>query len=285
MSIHKIFAQNLREECRRFGSIAEVCRGCGINRQQFNKYLSGAILPNGRTLRRLCGFLGIDDAKLFAAAPIGGEQQTALLKVPGDNAFPSELSTLGGACRQPALSAPSEEMAEGTYFCYFPMEGFPNFLIRSVIKTRLIGRHMSFTRHTHMRSLSSSGEANPAGKHHGIVVDDTSAIVMLGRNANPPHNITSIYLRKGPMYGLKIRTGLAFARGVSTPFACRACLESLGTSRGALRAAMKQAGVIGIDDASVSAAVRNAMSQPIELDNGLLGLPALEKLLDMRIRG
>ena len=39
------FAENLRLLCSHYASVAEVCRRIGMNRQQFNKYLSGASTP------------------------------------------------------------------------------------------------------------------------------------------------------------------------------------------------------------------------------------------------
>ena len=65
MSLHSKFAANLRRKCANFGSIAEVCRGVGINRQQFNKYLAGNSIPNALTLRKICIFLDIQEQSLF----------------------------------------------------------------------------------------------------------------------------------------------------------------------------------------------------------------------------
>jgi hypothetical protein len=47
------FAENLRLLCSHYASVAEVCRRIGINRQQFNKYLSGASTPSLHSLRRI----------------------------------------------------------------------------------------------------------------------------------------------------------------------------------------------------------------------------------------
>ncbi|HEY5364153.1 MAG TPA: helix-turn-helix transcriptional regulator, partial [Aestuariivirga sp.] len=65
MSVHKIFAENLRRECSQYRSIAAVCEGIGINRQQFNKYLAGGTIPNVLTLRRICNFFNISEQQLF----------------------------------------------------------------------------------------------------------------------------------------------------------------------------------------------------------------------------
>ncbi|MGE0213291.1 MAG: helix-turn-helix domain-containing protein [Parvibaculaceae bacterium] len=61
------FSRNLRKLCEQERSIAEVCREIGINRQQFNKYLSGAHFPSRSTLRRICEHFGIGETDILRA--------------------------------------------------------------------------------------------------------------------------------------------------------------------------------------------------------------------------
>lgn len=56
---------NLRQLCATRASVSQVCREIGINRQQFNKYLSGAALPSAHNLRRICDYFGIGEIDLF----------------------------------------------------------------------------------------------------------------------------------------------------------------------------------------------------------------------------
>ena len=60
------FSSNLRSLCAEYGSIAEVCRAIGINRQQFSRYLSGGGLPSAHNLRRIARHFTISEADLFA---------------------------------------------------------------------------------------------------------------------------------------------------------------------------------------------------------------------------
>lgn len=60
------FSRNLRNICAEYGSIAQVCREIGINRQQFNRYLSGAGLPSAHNLRRIARHFSLPEADLFA---------------------------------------------------------------------------------------------------------------------------------------------------------------------------------------------------------------------------
>ena len=53
-------ASNLRYLCGLRKSISEVCRSIGINRQQFNKYLSGTTTPSAFNLGRISSYFGLD---------------------------------------------------------------------------------------------------------------------------------------------------------------------------------------------------------------------------------
>lgn len=52
-------ARNLRFLCDHKRSVSEVCRGTGINRQQFNKYLSGLHRPSSSNLQKIARYFGV----------------------------------------------------------------------------------------------------------------------------------------------------------------------------------------------------------------------------------
>ena len=60
------FSANLRLLCNREGSISQVCRKIGVNRQQFNKYLSGLHLPSPRNLRLIANYFGVSVQVIFS---------------------------------------------------------------------------------------------------------------------------------------------------------------------------------------------------------------------------
>ena len=60
------FAANLRLLCSRQGSISQVCRKLGINRQQFNKYLSGRHSPSIENTRVIANYFGIGPEVMFS---------------------------------------------------------------------------------------------------------------------------------------------------------------------------------------------------------------------------
>ena len=62
---HDPVSANLSFACTLFPSIAHVCRRIGINRQQFNKYLSGSVRPSRHNMRKICDFFGVTEAELL----------------------------------------------------------------------------------------------------------------------------------------------------------------------------------------------------------------------------
>ena len=60
------FSANLRTLCEQHGSVAAVCRKINVNRQQFNKYLSGAHVPSAANLRIIANYFGLSVPILFA---------------------------------------------------------------------------------------------------------------------------------------------------------------------------------------------------------------------------
>lgn len=58
--LRTVFGDNLRTLSRDYPSISELTRRLGINRTQFNRYLSGESFPRPDVLDRICGFFGVD---------------------------------------------------------------------------------------------------------------------------------------------------------------------------------------------------------------------------------
>lgn len=55
-----MFGENLRLLSRQYPSISELSRRLGINRTQFNRYLSGESFPRPDVLERICVFFDVD---------------------------------------------------------------------------------------------------------------------------------------------------------------------------------------------------------------------------------
>src|ERR1700736_2098540 len=79
MSLHEALSVNLTRLCESKGSIAAVCRATQINREQFNRYLSGETVPNKRNREKICRYFGIAERELFIEPPPEPAGRTAEL--------------------------------------------------------------------------------------------------------------------------------------------------------------------------------------------------------------
>ncbi|MVO18293.1 helix-turn-helix domain-containing protein [Parasedimentitalea huanghaiensis] len=58
--LRNMFGANLRHLAKAYPSISELSRRLGINRTQFNRYLSGESFPRPDVLDRICSFFDVD---------------------------------------------------------------------------------------------------------------------------------------------------------------------------------------------------------------------------------
>lgn len=58
--LRAVFGDNLRRLCEDYPSVSAVCRHLGINRTQFNRYLSGDSFPRPDILFQICTYFGVD---------------------------------------------------------------------------------------------------------------------------------------------------------------------------------------------------------------------------------
>nr|WP_319948423.1 helix-turn-helix transcriptional regulator [uncultured Shimia sp.] len=58
--LRKMFGANLRGLAQTYPSVSQLCRDLGINRTQFNRYLSGESFPRPDVLHRICTFFDVD---------------------------------------------------------------------------------------------------------------------------------------------------------------------------------------------------------------------------------
>lgn len=111
------YGDNLRLCCSYFRSISEVCRRLGINRQQFNKYMSGQSAPSRHNHRRLSDFFGLDDHELFLPhdtfAVVLGEKRRQAPRLDMTMEVAKQLSSVL------ASEARSLKIYTGYYFRYF----------------------------------------------------------------------------------------------------------------------------------------------------------------------
>lgn len=123
---------NLRLLCSYLGPVADVCRRLGINRQQFNKYLSGQSRPSASNMRRICDFFGVEEFELLL--PADRFQAMIRLRPPitreADPMLGPMRSILDADANQPAMLS----KYTGYYYKYFYSFSRPGLVLRSLVK-------------------------------------------------------------------------------------------------------------------------------------------------------
>ncbi|WP_311044419.1 MULTISPECIES: helix-turn-helix domain-containing protein [Rhizobium] len=95
------FSEKLRSLCAHYRSVSDVCRMLGLNRQQFDRYLTGRVRPSQHNLQRIATGLGVGINELIdpnkeVGIPArlkelsGRDRMTSLI----DRAFPGDLKRL-----------------------------------------------------------------------------------------------------------------------------------------------------------------------------------------------
>ena len=143
---YQVFSENLLSLCNAKGSIADACRDIGINRQQFNKYLSGQVLPSSVNLLKICKHFDVPSHSLF--------------NYPNKNTHsqPSEtgdiLDVLRGDCA-------GRTMAPGLYWFYYETRDPAWPLMRMLFEVRT---ETTGTRICGLRRISRSGKSSGGTK-------------------------------------------------------------------------------------------------------------------------
>ncbi|WP_058240172.1 helix-turn-helix domain-containing protein [Shimia marina] len=104
LELRKMFGRNLRELAAPYRSVASLCRDLGINRTQFNRYLSGDSFPRPDVLAQICAFFDVDARILL-------EPISSVLEKPGVYNHPYLYEFLGLRSR----SLPEEIFPSGFY--------------------------------------------------------------------------------------------------------------------------------------------------------------------------
>ncbi len=222
-SPYRDFADNLRRLSLAKSSIAQVCRELGMNRQQFNKYLSGANLPGPVTLEKIARYFCVDSRSMFAwqdDTPRISPHQLPDLSVLSHGA----VERLG-----PVLAASADcKFREGIYHAYFPWLRGNGEVVRSVIVVFKAGGHKFFRRYTR---LTSSGERKLRfnhGRHDGIVLEISGRTYFLAQNTRGFGELSMLMIGPSAPASLGSLVGLALLLGLSEPLATRTTLEYFG---------------------------------------------------------
>lgn len=234
------FSKNLAFACCHYRSIADVCRRIGINRQQFNKYLSGDVRPSRHNMHRICDFFGVTEAEILM-------DETLFRQLIGLRRPSSDTSQLDLPMRHMerilASSRPVDRY-EGYYFRYFHSFGNKGCIIRSLARI-VIRDSRGYFKNIEVLRDPDDGHWMRTNRYEGMVLQLADRLQVIEYEAMEANSITQMTLYPSYQqridYLLGIQTGGPTRRG-RKPGASRVALEFLGTHID-IRRALRETGL------------------------------------------
>jgi transcriptional regulator with XRE-family HTH domain len=174
--LRSMFGANLRTLAEDYDSISALSRRLGINRTQFNRYLSGESFPRPDVLARICSFFDVDARILLE--PVAEIRQAA------DPVLNPFLAAFVGAGAQ---NLPEQAFPSGFY--RFSRRSFvdPALFVTGVVLVRRIGVNTMVRGFEAVEAMRAQDlPATPdAREFRGIVMqqDEGVALLVARRNA------------------------------------------------------------------------------------------------------
>jgi transcriptional regulator with XRE-family HTH domain len=257
--IAKIFARNLRRYSERQDSIAAICAATKINRQQYNKYLSGKVLPGSLNLRRICEFLGIQEAVLFedgnaSSKPIHQDVGMGLCSRAGATGLLDTLSY-----KKENLEFLKVGLNEGYYYSYFSVPQHEGMLLRSLVWIYVKDQQMRFVRVTSARAQpDGKGKALIRIRQSGIMFSNGREIFMMGFNRYGAGQLAlSVFPKPGSKSSNGFISGHTLTRDDDRILSLWSVLVPIDPQI-SVRASLKGVGIVEVNDPAIDNSIKIA---------------------------
>jgi transcriptional regulator with XRE-family HTH domain len=246
-ALRTAFSEKLRSLVDQEKSIAHVCRELSINRQQFNRYLSGETMPSEQNISKLAGYFGFSVNNFFDQAAPGDNGLTASC----DEPFLRSLST--------AFESEHRSLREGAYFFYFPYPGVDRQCIRGLLVAKTAGAKMRFKGCLNLRKPEDQGRTESWLHYSGLVREKDSAVFFLGSLREDPADIFMLNVKPVLPGRSTIFAGISTSARASTISARRLAIEHVSKPTSIFKLA-RMCGMLSMDGPDVSSWIRSAIS-------------------------
>ena len=251
-------AFNLARLCKREASIAAVCRGTKINRQQFNRYLAGRTIPSIANRRKICRYFKLSESELFGSP--GAARALARPDVTPSNRNPPPWSHADvGSVLRLLYSNSRPSVAPGIYTAHFSQLRECASVVQSTIVVRNDGNLTTFRRITGSTERRGSWWGQFRGDHRGVVIERAHWLYFVGLNAGGVREPSLLVLRwlpgARPMLG-----GFASINATGGPAPVAAVVNPSDLS---LKGAMRAAHAYSADDPALDPLVLEALEQQV----------------------
>ena len=257
-------SKNLRLLCAQRGSIARVCREIDINRQQFNRYLSGENRPSAQILLKIADFFEIPVEDLDLKSDVFSRR---LHQEPSRHAIPFGF---GSAQHAPALTRYC-----GWYHTYFRSANYQGGIIKGfarITQDEGITRSKVLDRYYWRERRQVKKAPITYYKMNGVVTLNGGFLYILDQHKgrNESYTMTCLY----PSYGEHVSLLNGLMIGVSSyldrrPFASN--IAYVAVEKGiSLQDAVRQCGVYDEASGTIPKDVKHIVRNRISKDLGIL---------------
>jgi transcriptional regulator with XRE-family HTH domain len=247
------FAANLRFACATRRSISQICREIGINRQQFNRYISGEARPSAHNVARIAGFFGLQaqdfslSAKLFEARMVrpDRDRSEAGLLLEG---FPGDLAGL--------------RRHVGYYQTYHLSPSWPGRVVCSC--ARIHEESGSIRVKSIERIRDAANEIQQFSKYVGLVTFWRNRIFIAERSVGRQPMLSQTILMPFEVHQRVYLRGTTMGvswRKENLPYASRMIWRTLGQEPD-LRQMLSRCGVLAMGSRQMPATVRTFLETP-----------------------
>jgi len=254
------FADNLAYLCSHHASIAEVCRRLAINRQQFNKYLSGRSRPSRANMRRICDFFGVTEAEIMMEPSQLRSLVSVRVRPVAEEALSGPMAHLDRIARKSA----SLDRYAGYYFRYFYSFSNPGQIMKSLGRL-YIRDGRCWWKNIELIRDRGAGPARALAKYEGAAFFLTNRIYIIEYETMQANCLTQVTLypsyhsRIGQLAG--IQTGGPTRRG-RRPGASKVLFEYLGQNID-VKKALYACGLFAPEDAAIPNGVGDLVANAI----------------------
>jgi transcriptional regulator with XRE-family HTH domain len=248
-----LFAGNLKRLLREEKSIAHVCRALEINRQQFNRYLSGETLPGNANLKKIADYFKVSESSLIAAT-----QET------------NEAADVRAA--EPLFEQLAEAFAGGTpglrgglYSYYLPFATDGTKCLRGLVIVRSEAGKTRFDAALSLRPANTGWRAGSLIRYSGLVRERGGKMLLLGTDISEPADIFMVNVE--PFYSSRGRlfTGVSTSARADGINARRVAIE-FAADQSRLCKLVRTCGLWDLGSAEIDPWVRAAISPDRETD-------------------
>lgn len=256
------FSRNLRSLCADFGSITQICRDIGINRQQFNRYLNGTSMPSAHNLRRIARHFDLNEEVLFKARQEFEAEQKGVPYGQADDTAESFLAPFRG--QQNNL-----RRYLGFYHTFFCTPSWEGRVFCSLV--RLVEKDGFIVSRTYEKATSSDRVVRQISRYDGLVTMRGNRVFVTEHERSREGSVAQTILYSAHRQQLKYLRGMTSGvawRPYPHPYAAKTIWKRLN-ERVSAREALRGCGVYSAQSLQLDLAVRKHLDlSPVYLSSG-----------------